>query len=207
MLPKHTSALFLVSHLWLAARGAYSPGNVNPGPSPGRPFSPQPTPSGTATGTPGPTAYAYLFSRIDYPLQVPVGATDSVSLTLSPNSNILTVTPGPGSGTGTLTNPIPLPTDLQNYEDIGASVATSTPDNAIGPISWALLSAPRHTLLAPTPAGAPRPCVGARTLHGRTSRAAAGHNTVNITLSLYYVYLDHSRPDRPICIDQAPMPI
>src|SRR5260370_2368616 len=187
MLPKHTSALFLVSHLWLAARGAYSPGNVNPGPSPGRPFSPQPTPSGTATGTPGPTAYAYLFSRIDYPLQVRVGATDSVSLTLSPNSNILTVTPGPGSGTGTLTNPIPLPTDLQNYEDIGASVATSTPDNAIGPISWALLSAPRHTLLAPTPAGGPPLDVGVPSFPSPISPTAPGPNTFKVTPSLSFL--------------------
>jgi hypothetical protein len=206
-----TAALFLLALLGLAACGASAPGIANPGPSPARTFSPQPTPSGTATGTatgtPGPAAYAYLFSRIDYPLQVPVGATDSVTLTLSPNSNILTVTPGPGSGTGTLTNPIPLPTDLQNYEDIGASVATSTPDNAAGPIGWALLSAPRHTLLAPTPAGAPRSYVGALTFQWRISATAAGQNTVNITLSLYYVYLDHSEHEGAIQISQAPIPI
>lgn len=162
------------------------------------------TPGSTGTPSTQPQSYAYLYSRIDYPMQVPVNASDLVTLTLSTDSAMLSVTPGPGSGTGALTQPIPLPTDLGNYADIGASVDTVTPTGA-GPIAWALISAPRQSLLEGA-AGADRRYRDA-TFQWRVTASAPGQNTVNVTLYLYYVYLDGSEHDGTIQISQAPIPM
>ena len=115
------------------------------------------SPSATYTPQPGSTpasAYAYLYSRIDYPLEVAVDAGSTVTLTLSPQSNLLIATPSAGSGVGVVGEPIPLPTQLSDYNDIGASVDTVASGNS--PVVWQLVSAPRQSLLTPGGPGVAR---------------------------------------------------
>ena len=61
---------------------------------------------------------------------------------------MLTVAPTAGTGATTFSEPIPLPTDVQNYQDIGASVDTIQPSGQ-APLAWQLTSAPRQSLLEP----------------------------------------------------------
>ncbi len=157
-----------------------------------------------ATATATPTRFAYLYSRIDYPLQVAVDAGDTVTLTLSPHSDILTVTPAPGQGTGTVGTPIPLPTDLQNYQDVAASVDTQSPDN--GAFTWALVSPARQSLLTDVAAPA-RTYRDSVIFQWRVTAVSAGQNTARIVLHLIYVYLDGSEHDGTIEVSQSPVPM
>ena len=161
-------------------------------------YTPQPR------GTPAP-AYAYLYSRIDYPLEIAVDAGSSVTLTLSPQSNILIATPGAGSGVGTLGEPIPLPTQLSDYNDIGASVDTAATGNS--PVVWQLVSAPRQSLLTPGGPGAARSYLNRVDFTWHVQAVAPGQNLVRIILHLYYIYLDGSEHDGTIEISSAPTPI
>jgi hypothetical protein len=167
-----------------------------------------PTVSAGGTATPGVQAYAYLFSRVDYPLQIPVNSGDVVTLTLSPRSNILTVTPAPGQGTTTVGGPIPLPTDVRDYQDIGAAVDTqSASSGATSPIVWQLTSAPRQSLLTPAATGATHGYLDSVVFTWHVQAVAAGQNLIQITLHLYYVYLDGSEHDGSISMTQTPIPM
>ena len=189
--------LLLAALALLAACGAYSSGNSRPTQQPG----------GTAiptTGT-GPAAYAYLYSRIDYPLQLAVNAGSDVTLTLSPHQNLLIATPGAGSGVGTVGEPIPLPTQLSDYNDIGASVDTESSGNS--PVVWQLVSAPRQSLLTPGSPGADRTYLDAVNFTWHVEAVATGQNLVRIVLHLYYIYLDGSEHDGTIEVSSLPTPI
>jgi hypothetical protein len=167
-----------------------------------------PTVSGGGTATPGVQAYAYLYSRVDYPLQIPVNSGDVVTLTLSPRSNILTVTPAPGSGTTTVGGPIPLPTDVRDYQDIGAAVDTPSANSGVtSPIVWQLTSAPRQSLLSPAATGTARGYLDSVVFTWHVEAVAAGQNLIQITLHLYYVYLDGSEHDGSISTTQTPIPM
>jgi hypothetical protein len=161
-------------------------------------YTPQPR------GTPAP-AYAYLYSRIDYPLEIAVDAGSSVTLTLSPQSNILIATPGAGSGVGTLGEPIPLPTQLSDYNDIGASVDTESSGNS--PVVWQLVSAPRQSLLTPGDPTIERTYLDAVSFTWHVEAVAPGQNLVRIVLHLYYIYLDGSEHDGTIEVSSLPTPI
>ncbi|HEX8036062.1 MAG TPA: hypothetical protein VF510_19550 [Ktedonobacterales bacterium] len=204
--------LMATALLVLAACGASSPTGVTWTPPPTRPV---PTTQGTRQPTagestpPGSTppaqvSYAYLYSRIDYPLQVKVDAGDTVTLTLSPHSSILTVGAAPGSGTTTVGAPISLPTDLQDYNDIGASADTVSNGNS--PIAWQLISAPRQSLLN-NQAITPRAYLDSVTFRWQVQAVAAGENTVEILLRIYYVYLDGSEHDGSVQVSQAAIPM
>jgi hypothetical protein len=162
------------------------------------------TPVASATATA--PVYAYLYSRVDYPLQIAVNAGDTVTLTLSPQSNILTVTPGPGSGTTSVGNPIPLPTNLSSYRDIGAAVDVQDAGGS-SPIVWQLRSPIRQSLLTPPISGEVRRYLDQVVFQWRVQAVAAGQNTAQILLHLYYVYLDGSEHDGTIQMTQAPIPI
>lgn len=194
--------------LILAACGATGPARVGETPVPGGQLTQQPGGNPTVTvaqSTPPPqVSYAYLYSRVDYPLQVKVDGGDTVTLTLSPYSSILTVASTPGSGTGTVGSPILLPTDLQNYDDIGASVDTVS--NGSGPITWQLISAPRQTLLN-NPTFAPREYLDSVTFRWQVQAVSAGQNTVEILLRIYYVYLDGSEHDGTTQVSQSAIPM
>lgn len=191
-------ALF-VGALTLAACGASGSNITNPATRPATfPVGSSPT-AGTQA------KYAYLYSRIDYPLQIPVSGSDTVSLILSPFSDILTIAPTAGTGTTTFTEPIPLPTDLQNYEDIGASVDTLAPSGA-SPLAWQLTSAPRQSLLTPASAGQ-REYLSTVTFQWNVRAVSAGENTTQIEMTLYYVYLDGSEHDGKVQISQSPIPV
>jgi hypothetical protein len=157
-----------------------------------------------ATGTvevTGQNSYAYLYSRVDYPLQIPVGANDTVTLTLSPQAMILSTGAHPGGSVTTVGAPIPLPTDLQDYDDIAAeAVAQGT--TASAPIAWQLTSAPRQSLLT-----ADHQYAATVAFQWRVQAAAAGQNTAKIVLSLYYIYLDGSQQAGTIEVTSAPIPI
>ena len=184
--------------LGLAACGSYSANQTNhetPGAT-----------KGPATASPGTqSSYAYLYSRIDYPLQIPVNGSDTVSLVLSPFSSILTVAPTSGTGSTTFSEPIPLPTDLQNYQDSGASVDTLQPSGP-APLAWQLTSAPRQSLLAPVGDGA-RAYRNSVTFHWQVRAMAAGENTTQIEMTIYYIYLDGSEHDGTLQVSQSPIPI
>jgi len=189
-----TASVFLLGLLALAACGGASRPYINPT---------QPITTPGTTGTPGAQQYAYLYSRVDYPLQVPVNAGDTVTLTLSPQSDILTVTPSPGSGSGTVGAPIPLPTDLKLYQDIGAEA--STLDTARSPVVWQLQSPPRQSLLT-DPGTTPRQYREV-VFHWHVQALSAGENSINIMLRLYYIYLDGSEHDGTIQVTQQPIPM
>jgi hypothetical protein len=169
--------------------------------SPSATYTPQPgsTPTGPAP------AYAYLYSRIDYPLEIAVDAGSTVTLTLSPQSNLLIATPGAGSGVGTVGEPISLPTQLSDYNDIGASVDTESTGNS--PVVWQLVSAPRQSLLTPGGPGTARSYLDDVTFHWHVQAVAPGQNLVRIILHLYYIYLDGSEHDGTIQVSAAPTPI
>jgi hypothetical protein len=183
--------------------------------SPGQVTHPTPTSAPTAgatptnpatTPTPGEgTAYAYLYSRVDYPLQVPVDAGDTVTLTLSPFASILTLQPATGTGSATIGEPIPLPTDPQDYQDIAASVEASAPPSS--PLVWQLTSPVRHSLLLPVTNGGLREYAGAVDFTWHVRAVATGQNQARITLHLIYVYLDGSEHAGAIQVSQAPLPI
>lgn len=191
--------LLLAALALLAACGAGNTSSINPGSSPG--VTPQP--GGTVTG-PAP-AYAYLYSRIDYPLEVLVNAGSDVTLTLSPQDNLLMATPGLGSGVGTIGEPIPLPTQLSDYNDIGASVDTVSSGNS--PVVWQLVSAPRQSLLTPGGPDTQRSYLESVAFTWRVEAVAPGQNLVRIMLHLYYVYLDGSEHDGAIEVSSSPTPI
>lgn len=209
----HLALLVLAGALLLgllalaACGGTYA---TRPTPTPTQPTSGTATPaSGTAaptgTGTPGTGgqhSYAYLYSRVDYPLQIPVGSDDTVTLTLSPQAVILSTGAHPGGGVTTVGAPIPLPTDLQDYQDIAAEAAAQSA-NASGPITWQLLSAPRQSLLTADH----QQYATTVTFQWRAHAAAAGQNTARIVLSLYYVYRDGSQQAGTIEVTAAPIPI
>src|SRR5690242_12966892 len=172
-----------------------------------------PTPGGSqgtpsATGTPATTRHAYLFSRVEYPLQIEVAKSDNVTLTLAPSGDILTVTPAPGNGVATVGEPIPLPTDLQNYQDVGAAVETQATDS--GPVVWQLTGPQRQSLLAPAAAGAApasRQYASQVTFTWQVRAVAAGQNTARIGLQLYFVYLDGTQQSGAIEVSRAPIPL
>ena len=185
--------LLLAALALLAACGAST--------SPSARYTPQP--GSTATGsTP---AYAYLYSRIDYPLQLAVNAGSDVTLTLSPHQNLLIATPGAGSGVGTVGEPIPLPTQLSNYNDIGASVDTESSGNS--PVVWQLVSAPRQSLLTPGDPSTDRAYLDAVNFTWHVEAVATGQNLVRIVLHLYYIYLDGSEHDGTIEVSSLPTSI
>jgi hypothetical protein len=187
--------LLLAALALLAACGGSTSGSVNPGSSP--------QPGSTVTGSA--PAYAYLYSRIDYPLQLAVNAGSDVTLTLSPQDNLLVATPSPGSGVGTVGEPIPLPTQLSDYNDIGASVDTLSSGES--PVVWQLVSAPRQSLLTPGGAGAQRAYLDEVSFRWHVQAVAPGQNLVRIVLHLYYIYLDGSEHDGDIEISSSPTPI
>lgn len=203
----------LVLALALAAcGGSTSPGQVVVPTAPSgsqataTPGGSQVTPA--ATGTPAATRHAYLFSRVEYPLQIAVAKSDTVTLTLAPSGDILTVTPAPGNGVATVGEPIPLPTDLENYQDVGAAVETQATDN--GPVVWQLTSPQRQSLLAPAGAGATpatRQYAGQVTFTWQVRAVSAGQNTARIVLQLYFVYLDGTQQSGAIEVSQAPIPM
>lgn len=187
--------LLLAALALLAACGGTNPSANNPGNTP--------QPGSTATGsTP---AYAYLYSRIDYPLELAVNANSDVTLTLSPRDNLLVATPGLGSGVGTVGEPIPLPTQLGDYNDIGASVDTVSSGNS--PVVWQLVSAPRQSLLTPGGPDAQRSYLDSVAFTWRVEAVAPGQNLVRIMLHLYYIYLDGSEHDGTIEVSSSPTPI
>lgn len=187
--------ILLAAMALLAACGAST--------SPSARYTPQP--GGTATAGSGPAAYAYLYSRIDYPLQLAVNAGSDVTLTLSPHQNLLIATPGAGSGVGTVGEPIPLPTQLSDYNDIGASVDTESSGNS--PVVWQLVSAPRQSLLTPGGPSADRAYLDAVNFTWHVEAVAPGQNLVRIILHLYYIYLDGSEHDGTIEVSSLPTPI
>lgn len=203
-----SAALALLLALAACGAGGNSSG-VTPGPSPATTATPggsQSTPA--ATGTPAATRHAYLFSRVEYPLQIEVAKSDTVTLTLAPSGDILTVTPAPGNGVATVGEPIPLPTDLANYQDVGAAVETQATSD--GPVVWQLTSPQRQSLLAPAGAGAApatRQYAGQVTFTWQVRAVAAGQNTARIVLQLYFVYLDGSQQFGTIEVSQAPIPM
>ena len=187
--------LLLAGVALLAACGGSTSSSINPR------ITPQP--GSTSTGsTP---AYAYLYSRIDYPLELAVNANSNVTLTLSPRDNLLEATPGPDSGVGTVGEPIPLPTQLSDYNDIGASVDTVSSGNS--PVVWQLVSAPRQSLLTPGGPDAQRSYLDSVAFTWRVEAVAPGQNLVRITLHLYYIYLDGSEHDGTIEVSASPTPI
>ncbi|MGZ3598513.1 MAG: hypothetical protein ACXWQ5_02200 [Ktedonobacterales bacterium] len=199
--------LMATALLVLAACGTSSPSTVIQTPPPTRPIptsqeTRQPT-AGEST-PPAQVSYAYLYSRIDYPLQVKVDAGDTVTLTLSPHSSILTVGTAPGSGTTTVGAPILLPTDLQDYDDIGASVDTVSNGNS--PIAWQLTSAPRQSLLN-NQAITPRAYLDSVTFRWQVQALSAGENTVGILLHIFYVYLDGSEHDGTVQVSHSAIPM
>lgn len=214
--------LMATALLVLAACGSSSnPGIVQETPPPTRPIptgqetrqptAAESTPPGPGSTPPGPgstppaqVSYAYLYSRIDYPLQVKVDAGDTVTLTLSPHSSILTVGAAPGSGTTTVGAPISLPTDLQDYNDIGATADTISNGNS--PITWQLVSAPRQSLLN-NQAITPRAYLDSVTFRWQVQAVSAGANTVGILLRIYYVYLDGSEHDGTVQVSQSAIPM
>ena len=167
--------LLLAALALLAACGSSSPSAINPGSSP--------QPGSTATGS-GP-AFAYLYSRIDYPLELAVNAGSDVTLTLSPQDNLLVATPSPESGVGTVGEPIPLPTQLSDYNDIGASVDTLSSGES--PVVWQLVSAPRQSLLTPGGAGTQRAYLDTVSFQWHVRAVAPGQNLARIVLHLYYI--------------------
>ncbi|HEX5440956.1 MAG TPA: hypothetical protein VFW76_08735, partial [Ktedonobacterales bacterium] len=172
--------------------------------SPSASFTPHP--GGTATVGAGPApAYAYLYSRIDYPLQLAVNAGSDVTLTLSPHENLLIATPSAGSGVGTVGEPIPLPTQLSDYNDIGASVDTASSGNS--PVVWQLVSAPRQSLLTPGDPSTDRAYLDTVKFTWHVEAVAPGQNLVRIILHLYYIYLDGSEHDGTIEVSSLPTPI
>lgn len=187
--------LLLAALALLAACGGSTSGSINPGSSP--------QPGSTVTGSA--PAYAYLYSRIDYPLQLAVNAGSDVTLTLSPQDNLLVATPSPGSGVGTVGEPIPLPTQLSDYNDIGASVDTLSSGES--PVVWQLVSAPRQSLLTPGGAGAQRAYLDEVSFRWHVQAVAPGQNLVRIVLHLYYIYLDGSEHDGMIQMSANPTPI
>ena len=194
--------------LALAACGAGgSSSGVNP--SPGATATSggsQSTP--IVTGTSTITRHAYLFSRVEYPLQIEVAKSDNVTLTLAPSGDILTVTPVPGNGVATVGEPIPLPTDLENYQDVGAAVETQATSD--GPVVWQLTSPQRQSLLAPAGAAAvpaSRQYASQVTFTWQVRAVAAGQNTARIVLQLYFVYLDGSQQFGSVEVSQAPIPM
>ena len=188
--------LLAVLALLAACGGSYSPSAR---------YTPQPGSTAIPTTGTGPAAYAYLYSRIDYPLQLAVNADSDVTLTLSPHQNLLIATPGAGSGVGTVGEPIPLPTQLSDYNDIGASVDTESSGNS--PVVWQLVSAPRQSLLTPGSPGADRTYLDAVNFTWHVEAVATGQNLVRIVLHLYYIYLDGSEHDGTIEVSSLPTPI
>lgn len=191
-------SLLLAGLLALAACGGkYSAGQQH--------FNTPPATS-AATASPGAqSSYAYLYSRIDYPLQIPVNGSDTVTLTLSPFSGLLTVAPTAGTGSTTFSQPIPLPTDLQDYQDIGASVDTLQPPGT-SPLAWQLTSAPRQSLLTPSGSGT-REYLDTVTFTWDVRAVSAGENTTQIEMTIYYVYLDGSEHDGTLQVSQSPIPV
>lgn len=187
--------------------GASGTTGVNPRPvATATPGGSQSTPG--ATGTPAVTRHAYLFSRVEYPLQIEVAKSDNVTLTLAPSGDILTVTPAPGNGVATVGEPIPLPTDLENYQDVGAAVETQATDS--GPVVWQLTGPQRQSLLAPAAAGAApasRQYASQVTFTWQVRAVAAGQNTARIVLQLYFVYLDGTQQSGAIEVSRAPIPL
>lgn len=165
--------------------------------------TPTPQPTFAATPTPGPQSFAYLFSRVEYPLQLPVGGHDTVTLTLSPDVGILTVTPANGNGTAQAVPPIALPTDIQDVQDIAAAADVQGANT--GPVVWQLISAPRLSLLTGPP-GDP-----ARTYHPvqfqwDVQAVAAGANVVRLTITLYETLPTGAELPQTYTTDQ-PIPI
>lgn len=201
------AGILLIGLLALAAcgAGATEPTGHSPTqPVSGTPTLPQATSTPAGTGTPGAggqSSYAYLYSRVDYPLQIPVGSDDIVTLTLSPQAVILTTGARPGGGVATVGAPIPLPTDLQDYQDIAAEAAAQSTGTG-GPVAWQLTSAPRQSLLTDA-----HQYASSVIFQWQVHASAAGQNTANIVVSLFYVYLDGSQRAGTIEVTAAPMPI
>lgn len=200
MVPARPMALLalVVGVLALAACG-----NVNS--SGQQHFNTPPATSATSPTAGAQSSYAYLYSRIDYPLQIPVNGSDTVSLILSPFSSVLTVAPTAGTGATTFSEPIPLPTDVQNYQDIGASVDTIQPSGQ-APLAWQLTSAPRQSLLEP-PGSVSRTYRNSVTFTWDVRAISAGENTTQIEMTIYYVWLDGSEHDGTLQVSQSPIPI
>lgn len=187
-------ALLLAALALLVGCGASTSGTI-PG------YTPQP--GSTATG-PAP-AFAYLYSRVDYPLELAVDANSTVTLTLSPRQNLLIATPGADSGVGTVGEPIPLPTQLSDYNDIGAWVDTDSPGTS--PVVWQLISPPRQSLLTPGGLATARSYLDHVIYSWRVQAVAPGQNLERIILHLYYIYLDGSEHDGRIEVSASPTPI
>jgi hypothetical protein len=158
------------------------------------------SPSNNATRPSG--KYAYLYSGIDYPLQIPVNGSDTVTLTLSPNSNLVATAPGKGQGKASA-EPIPLPIDLRSYQDIATSAEVAN----TGPVVWQLTSASRQSLLTPVAAGVSRRYVDLVTFTWHVQATAAGTNTAQIILHLYYVYTNGASHAGTVLLTPAAVPI
>jgi hypothetical protein len=200
-----SDALLVLLLAFLVGCGASNPETVAQHPTPTRAATATSAPQPSVTATTSASAFAYLYSRVDYPLQVPVNAGDTVTLTLSPYSSILTLTPATGTGSATIGEPIPLPTDPQDYQDIAASVEADTPK--ANPLVWQLTSPVRQSLLLPTSGGGLREYASAVTFTWHVQAMATGENQALITLHLIYVYLDGSEHEGAIQVSQSPLPI
>lgn len=171
--------------------------------------TPAPTVTATPTATPLPTATAiptpntstntYLYSRVDYPVEIPVGESDTVALSFSIQGNLLTATPLPISNGGNATGSqagqsvIALPTDLEHYRDITLVASTFDPMGN-SPVVWQLTEAPSQTLLS---SGGLRTYRSLVTFHWRVQALTPGQNTTQLTFVIDYVYLDGSHYTAP----------
>lgn len=188
---------------------ATTPGKPTPPATPIKTPQPTATSGAAPTGTtqPAPLKTAYLYSRVEYPLQIPVGGNDTVTLVVSLQKNILTVTPVAGNGQTAVGAPIALPTDVQHYQEI--DVAASANATGTSPVVWQLTSPISQTLLnvpGADPASLSR-YTDEVDFHWSVRGVSAGQNLATITLSLTYIYLDGHQSLGTIETTQAPIPI
>ena len=192
-----------------ATPGAAPTATVAGKPTPIKTPLPTATSGAAPTGTTqtAPIVTAYLYSRVDYPLQIPVGGNDTVTLIVSLQKNILTVTPVAGNGQTAVGAPIALPTDVQHYQEI--DVAASANTTGTSPVVWQLTSPISQTLLnvpGADPASLSR-YNDEVDFHWSVRGVNAGQNLATITLSLTYIYLDGHQSQGTIETTQAPIPI
>ncbi len=167
--------------------------------------------SETITGNnPISASNVFLYSNVDYPLNIPVGSSDTVTLNLSLDDDILYVTPTAGHGQTPVGQPIPLPADVQNYKEI--DVQASAQSAAPGPLVWQLTSPIQQTLLKQPVPSIDRADLKARyasslQFQWRVQAVSAGQNTAKIALQITYVYTDGRQLPGTAELTQTPIPI
>jgi hypothetical protein len=150
----------------------------------------------------------FLYSNVDYPLNIPVGNSDTVTLNLSLDKNILYVTPSAGHGQTPVGQPIPLPADVQNYREIDVQASA---ESAPGPLTWQLISPIQQTLLNPPTSASDRSLRdrynSSLQFQWRVQAVASGQNTAKIALQITYVYTDGKQANGTAELTQSPIPI